>query len=103
MLLKVVSSVTEAAFRSSVEPQRHKMPNPIKRPSMCNHKSSSLGDATASKGLQGALAFRGRESNPVLGPPAQLFARLAVILVRLLRFGFGSAIDVHVYHELVSL
>jgi hypothetical protein len=100
---KVVSSVTEAAFRSSVEAQRHKMPNPSKRLFICNRKSSSLVDAAAGKGLQGALAFGGREGNLVLGPPAQLFARLAVVLVRLLWFGFGSAVDVHVYHELVSL
>jgi hypothetical protein len=79
------------------------MPNPSKRPYTCNHKSSSLADATAGEGLQRAFASRGREGNLVLGPPAQLFARLAVVLVRLLWFGFGSAVDIHVYHEIVSL
>jgi hypothetical protein len=77
------------------------MPNPNKR-RLCYHNSSALADAAAGKGLQGAFASRGREGNLVLGPPAQLLARVAVVLVGLLGLGLGSAVDFHVYQEMVS-
>jgi hypothetical protein len=64
--------------------------------------SSPLGDATAGEGLQGALASRSGEGNLVLGSAPQLLARLAVVLVCLLRGGLLSAVNVHVYGVTVS-
>jgi hypothetical protein len=77
---------------------------------LCIHasrNSSPLLDATASEGFQSALASRGRERNLVLRPAAKLLSRLAVVLVlvlvRLGRRGFRSAVNVHVCQVTVSL
>lgn len=82
------------------------MLNPNKRHVYANRKSSPLADAATGKRLQCALASRGGKGDSVLRPASQLLPGLAVVLVlvlgRLLRRGFGSAIDVHVCHETVS-
>jgi hypothetical protein len=70
---------------------------------ICSRKSSSLAHASAAVRLQRALASRGWEGNPVLRLPAQLLARLAVVLVRLLRrLGLRGAVNVHVCQVTVS-
>jgi hypothetical protein len=72
-----------------------------------DRNSSPLLDAAASEGFQSALASGCGERNLVLRPSAKLFPRLAVVLVlvlaRLCRRSFRSAVNVHVCQVTVSL